>query len=123
MLSPAAALQKLDSSALGLSDEQVAVRRAQWGENTVAREKPSPWWMQCAKRLIDPLNLLLLTLATLSLLTGDRQAPAIIFIMVLLSLSLSIYQERRSGNAARRLQTMVHTTAAVVRCTRPSRFM
>jgi P-type Mg2+ transporter len=114
-LSPAAVLQKLGSSAQGLSGEQVEARRAQWGENTVAHEKPQSVWMQVAKRLLDPLNLLLLTLATLSVLTGDREAPVIIFIMVLLSLSLSIYQERRSGNAARRLQTMVHTTAAVVR--------
>jgi Mg2+-importing ATPase len=95
-----------------LSAEQVESRRALWGENTVAHEKRQSVWVQFAKRLLDPLNLLLLTLATISVLTGDREAPVIIFVMVLLSLSLSIFQERRPGNAARRLQSMVHTTVA-----------
>jgi P-type Mg2+ transporter len=114
-LSPSAVLQKLESCEQGLSAEQVESRRARWGDNTVAHEKVQPWWIQVAKRLLDPLNLLLLTLATISVLTGDREAPIIIVMMVLLSLSLSIFQERRSGNAARRLQSMVHTTVAVVR--------
>ncbi len=115
MLTPAASLQRLDSSERGLSAEQVESRRALWGENIVAHEKRQSVWAQFARRLLDPLNLMLLTLATISVLTGDREAPVIILIMVLLSLSLSISQERRSGNAARRLQSMVHTTAAVVR--------
>jgi cation transport ATPase-like protein len=55
-LSPAEVLQKLGSSAQGLSGEQVEARRAQWGENTVAHEKPQPVWMQFAKRLLDPLK-------------------------------------------------------------------
>jgi len=100
-----------------LTPEEAESRRARWGENTVAHEKRQTAWAQFARRLLDPLNLLLLTLATVSVLTGDHKAPVIIFIMVLLSVSLSIFQERRSGNAARRLQSMVHTTVAVVRQT------
>ncbi|MFX8786109.1 hypothetical protein ABTM90_20015, partial [Acinetobacter baumannii] len=48
-------------------------------------------------------------------LLGDHQAPVIIFVMVLLSLFLSVLQERKSDRAAQKLRAMVHTTATVLR--------
>jgi len=108
-------LSELQARLQGLTQPEVEARRIQYGSNAVAREQRLSLWRQLRMRLADPLNVLLLSLATLSILTGDREAPAMIFVMVALSLSLSLLQERRSSRAAEALRAMVHTTASVVR--------
>jgi Mg2+-importing ATPase len=106
---------RLETSIRGLSADQVSDRREKWGINRIAHEEHRPFLMQFVRRLVDPLNILLLSLATVSMLTGDRQSPVMIFLMVVLSVSLSLLQEHRSGRAAQKLQAMVHTTTAVLR--------
>jgi Mg2+-importing ATPase len=108
-------LQRLGASECGLSADEVARRRADWGENRIAHERRELLAMQVVRRLANPLNLLLLALAAVSMVMGDDRAALIIFVMVILSLTLAIVQERRSSRAAERLRAMVHTTAAVIR--------
>lgn len=107
--------RRLSTSSAGLTSEEVVARRAQFGANKVAHEEHAPLLRQIARRLLDPLNILLLSLASLSAAMGDRQAPTMIFAMVFMSLSLSLVQERKSGKAAQKLRAMVRTTASVVR--------
>lgn len=106
---------RLETSTRGLSADEVSARRERWGVNKVAHEEHRPVLMQFVRRLVDPLNILLLSLAAVSVLTGDRESPVMIFLMVLLSVSLSLLQEHRSSKAAQKLQAMVHTTTAVLR--------
>ena len=110
-----AVLRQLAVSELGLSAAEVARRRQECGENRIAHERREPLALQALKRLANPLNLLLLVLAAMSMGMGDRRAAFIIFVMVILSLTLATLQERRSSRAAERLRAMVHTTAAVIR--------
>ena len=110
-----AVLRQLAVSELGLSAAEVARRRQECGENRIAHERREPLALQALKRLANPLNLLLLVLAAMSMGMGDRRAAFIIFVMVILSLTLATIQERRSSRAAERLRAMVHTTAAVIR--------
>ncbi len=109
------ALQRLHSSVHGLSTLEAATRREQFGANRVAQEEHETLVAQLSRRLLNPLKLLLLALAGVSVVMGDNEAAVIIFIMVALSLTLAIVQERRSSQAAQRLRAMVHTTAMVVR--------
>ena len=117
---PDQVLRELKTSLRGLSPVEVAARRKQYGINAVAHQQRLSLLRQILTRLRDPLNVLLLSLATLSIVTGDREAPTMILVMVILSLSLSLLQERRSGRAAEALRAMVHTTATVVRESPPS---
>ncbi len=114
------AFVRLETSSRGLSLEQVSERRQRWGVNRVAHEVHRPVLMQFLGRLVDPLNIVLLSLAAVSMLTGDHQSPFMICLMVLLSVSLAHLQEHRSSKAAQKLQAMVHTTAAVLRQSAPS---
>ncbi len=116
-------LQRLQTSEAGLGPEQVDQRRARFGENIVAAERRTSLPLQFIRRLLNPLNVLLMTLATLSLLMGEHEAPVIIFLMVLMSLVLSVLQERKSDRAAQKLRAMVHTTATVVRPPAPGAAM
>jgi len=108
-------LQTLGTSAEGLPDEEVRRRRESYGKNSVAHKERAGVAVQVLRRILNPLVVLLLVLAGVSLLMGDHEAAGIIFFMVVLSVSLGTIQENRSNNAAERLRAMVHTTAAVVR--------
>ncbi len=114
------ALRELAASERGLSAEEAGRRRAQWGPNRIAHERREPLALQVLRRLANPLNLLLLVLASISVAMGDRRAAFIILVMVILSLTLATVQERRSSRAAERLRAMVHTMAAVIRAPAPA---
>jgi len=108
-------LLRLGLSSRGLAPNEVESRRARFGPNRIAHEQHETLVRQLLQRLLNPLNILLLTLAAISTLMGDREAAVLISVMVILSLSLSLLQERKSDAAAKKLRAMVHTTASVVR--------
>jgi P-type Mg2+ transporter len=114
-LAEADALGKLAAVRSGLSPPEVAERLTRFGPNQIARKTEHGIAIQLLGRLANPLNVLLLLLAAISMTAGDREAALIIFAMVILSVSLAFFQEHRSGGAAAKLQAMVHTTATVRR--------
>jgi len=116
-LSPDDALQRLSSTASGLSPDQVEERLRSAGLNQVAHQAHHTILGELVGRSINPLNLLLLSLATASYFLGDQRAAIVIAVMVVLSISLSFIQEHRSNNAADKLQRMVSIAATVRRKT------
>jgi Mg2+-importing ATPase len=114
-LSPDAVLQRLSSAAGGLTPDQVEDRFRTAGLNQVAHQARHTIFGELVGRSINPLNLLLLSLATASYILGDQRAAIVIAVMVFLSISLSFIQEHRSNNAADKLQRMVSITATVRR--------
>ena len=111
----AGALHRLDSSTQGLSAAEVERRREQYGANKLAHEKKAGWIAQLLLRLLNPLVILLITLAVISVLMNDQESAIIILVMVFLSITLGLVQERKSNRAAEELRAMVHTTATVIR--------
>jgi Mg2+-importing ATPase len=111
----AAALRQLDTSEMGLSAGEVERRREQYGENKLAHERKASLVAQLVTRLLNPLVVLLMTLAVISFLMSQQESAVIILGMVFLSITLGLVQERKSGRAAEKLRAMVHTTAAVIR--------
>ena len=87
------------------------------GPNQVAHQARHTILGELVGRSINPLNILLLSLATASYFLGDQRAAIVIAVMVVLSISLSFIQEHRSNNAADKLQRMVSITATVRRQT------
>src|SRR6202008_2952615 len=114
-VSPDEALQRLHSTASGLAMDEVAQRLRTIGPNQVAHEVRHTILGELANRSINPLNLLLLSLATASDFLGDPRAAIMIAVMVVLSVSLGFLQEHRSNKAADALRRMVRTTATVRR--------
>lgn len=117
---PELALRRLDSSLEGLLDREAEERLERVGPNAVAQEAQVGPWRQLLTYFKNPLNLLLIALAALSLYLGDREAATIIALMVVVSITLTFVQEYRSTNAAQRLREMVSTTATVLRKDRRS---
>jgi Mg2+-importing ATPase len=114
-LAPDEALQRLHGAAEGLTPGQVKARLRAVGPNQVAQPARHTIIGELVSRSINPLNLLLLTLATASFLSGDQRVAIVIAVMVALSVSLGFIQEHRSNKAADELRRMVLITASVRR--------
>ncbi|HUH89768.1 MAG TPA: magnesium-translocating P-type ATPase [Lysobacter sp.] len=115
VLEPGPLYQALKSGPQGLPESEALERLRRTGRNAVAQERTKSAAAQLLERIANPLNILLLLMAAVSLMTGGAEAAAIITLMVVLSVSLSFVQERRSNRAAAALRAMVHTTASVLR--------
>ena len=113
--SPEEALQRLGSSANGLTTVEAEERLRSVGPNEVAHEVRHTILGEIISRSLNPLNLLLLALAAASYFIGDQRAATVIAVMVLLSVSLGFFQEHRSTKAADALRRMVQTKATVRR--------
>jgi Mg2+-importing ATPase len=116
-LEPEPSCTHLGSTLGGLTDEEAARRLKVYGPNLVTRERRPTILQELWGRARNPLNALLLTLATVSWFLGDVRAAVVIAVMVVLSVATSFVQEHRSNEAAARLRSMVRTTAAVKRRT------
>ena len=114
---PADVLARLQSSPSGLGTAQALERLAQAGPNTVTQGVAQTWPRLLLSRLRNPLNVMLLLLSGVSWGMGDAHAASVISAMVVLSVSLGVWQEHRSNAAAAALKAMVHTTASVLRPT------
>jgi Mg2+-importing ATPase len=114
-LSPDEALQRLSGTAGGLTPDQVQQRLRDVGPNQVTQQARHTILGELVGRSVNPLNVLLLSLATTSYFLGDQRAAIVIAVMVVLSISLGFIQEHRSNNAADKLQRMVSITATVRR--------
>jgi P-type Mg2+ transporter len=108
-------LRSLNTSLEGLSDSQSKFHLYEYGLNEIAHEKTAKWYIQLFKTFQNPLAILLIVLAIISLATGDAKAATIITIMVIFSVILRFSQEFRSSQAAEKLREMVRTTATVSR--------
>lgn len=114
----------LDSSKIGLNQEQVEKSREIYGSNEITKGKDISLGKKLFDAFINPFTAILLILALVSLFTdviwaspGERSYMTVIIIttMVMISGIMKFVQETRSGNAAKELNKMIHTTTLVER--------
>ena len=105
----------LGTSPDGLEADKAAARLASGGPNRIAKEDRPSVVKELWGRAKNPLNALLLSLATASYFLGDLRAAIVILIMVVLAITTAFVQEHRSNDAAAKLRAMVKTTASVKR--------
>ncbi len=112
---PEYAFKELNGKPLGLSEEEVIERIKIFGYNNIAEDKKTNHFLKLLKIIKDPLNLLLISLALVSLITGDVKAFCVIILMVMLSVFLNFYQETKAAIAADKLKEIIHTKTIVTR--------
>ena len=112
-----AKLAELKTSREGLSEQEARDRLVRYGPNEVAHERPPRWWVQLLSSFKNPFIIVLIVLAAVSLATSpdDLVGPAIIGVMIAVSVLIRFWQEFRSTKAAERLKAMVSTKATVIR--------
>ncbi len=114
-LQPGEACSKAGTSLEGLSQMEADARLEKFGLNLIASETKVPILRELWSRARNPLNALLLSLATVSYFSGDVRAAVVITSMVVLAITTAFIQEHKSNEAAAKLRAMVHTTASVRR--------
>jgi Mg2+-importing ATPase len=114
-LQPHEACAKLGSALEGLSGAEAALRLKKFGPNLVARERKATIPEELWSRARNPLNALLLALASVSYFLGDVRAAVVIAAMVVLQSQRPSSRNAGQNEAAARLRAMVHTTASVRR--------
>ncbi|KMW48589.1 magnesium-translocating P-type ATPase [Ralstonia insidiosa] len=114
-MAPQDVLDSLETQPQGLTQQEAAARLRAYGLNRVANGHHASVLAELANRSLNPLNVLLISLAGISAALGDIRAAVLIAVMVVLSVTLGFLQEHRSNRAAEALRRMVHTTAAAHR--------
>ncbi|NYZ79254.1 magnesium-translocating P-type ATPase [Candidatus Micrarchaeota archaeon] len=114
-LSKNALLKKFKTSMKGLSGREARKRIEEYGFNEPTRTKEVPVLMQMLEKFKNPLIIVLLIVATVSLLTGQIVSAILVYCMTVISVSLSFYQEYKAKGEAKKLIEMVSVNATVMR--------
>jgi Ca2+-transporting ATPase len=103
----ALAAQEVDES-VGLSSAEVEARRAKFGPNKFAEAKKESGWSKFVRQYRDPMQLVLLGAALVSLIViGDRGTALLLFGLTLLNAVMSLNQEGKAEASVAALQKMM----------------
>jgi Mg2+-importing ATPase len=108
-------LGELACSAEGLTAAEAARRLERYGPNTDKPTRRAGIAVAVARRLLEPLCLILLAAAVVSALTGEQVGGAIIVAILVLSIGLDTVQEGRAVKAADMLRRSVALKADIRR--------
>ncbi|KAB8192031.1 HAD-IC family P-type ATPase [Nonomuraea phyllanthi] len=99
----------------GLSSAEAASRLARDGANVLPRKPPVPLWRRIATQLRDPLIIVLLIAAVLTVTTGDWADAAVIMLVIVVNTTVGVVQEIRADRAITALAQLASPEARVVR--------
>lgn len=114
------AAQSTDAQA-GLAAAEASARLASVGPNKLDEEEKTPLWKRFFEQMADPMVIMLLVAAAISVITGFIQGEpewadaAIILSVVILNSVLGVVQEAKSEQALEALQEMSAAQSKVMR--------
>ncbi|HTN93086.1 MAG TPA: magnesium-translocating P-type ATPase [Gallionella sp.] len=106
---------KLETTRSGLSQREARARRVKFGPNTLRTRGERSLLIQYLSHFKNPLVMVLLAASAVSALTGEITGFAIIWAIVLMSVTLDFIQEYRAGRAAEQLKKSVAVRATAMR--------
>ena len=109
----------LTAAPVGLTDVEAAALLAQHGPNRVEARPRTPWTRRMVRQLRDPLMLVLIAAAALTIATGDHPDAIIIAFVILANTAVGLVQEIKADNAIDALRQITAPKATVIREGRP----
>lgn len=106
---------KTSAVAGGLSSAEAADRLATFGPNELPMARSTPLWRRVGGQLRDPLILVLLIAAGLTLATGDWTDAGVIVLVIVVNTSIGVAQEVKAGRDIAALSALTAPEARVVR--------
>jgi P-type Ca2+ transporter type 2C len=100
---------------LGLTSAEAISRLSKFGPNELPKARPAPLWRLVASQLRDPLILVLLVAAALTLGTGDWTDASVIVLVIVVNTSVGVIQEVKAGQAIAALSELTAPDARVLR--------
>ena len=115
-----AVLEEMKSDPEGLTQEEAQSRLEEYGRNKLAEKKKTPLIVRFFKQMADPMILVLIAAAAVSLVTavinGEGFADVIIIMtVVIINSILGVYQENKAEKAIEALQEMSAAQSKVIR--------
>ncbi len=104
-----------ESSSNGLSTDEAIERSKFFGYNQIAAAKKISSFIKFISYFKNPLILILMGAAIISGVTGEIRSTVIILTMILLSVVLNFYQERKSDKAADKIARRIAIRAEILR--------
>lgn len=104
---------KIDTET-GLSTAQVLVKREQEGFNEIA-EKSEKFFLKLSKKIISPIPLMIIVALILSVVVQHWEDTVVISILLLVNLSVDLFQEQKAYKALAALKKSLALTALVQR--------
>ena len=114
-LSTADAFKKVSSTVKGLSTNDVKIRLKKYGANTFKAQSRSSAVILFLMQFKNPITILLIAAALLSMGLSDFSDAFIILFIILVSSSLGFWQEKGAANAVAELLKMVQIKCRIVR--------
>jgi P-type Mg2+ transporter len=108
-------MERLHTSPRGLSSDEVESRRALYGLNEVVREKKLAAFRQFIGQFKNPLIIILLFAAVLSIFLAEFVDALIIISIVFISVFIDFFQEYRAERTVELLKEKISTMATVIR--------
>jgi Ca2+-transporting ATPase len=105
----------VDAMPGGLSPAEAGDRLARYGPNELPRARSTPLWRLVAGQLRDPLILVLIAAAALTLATGDWTDAGVILLVIVVNTSVGVAQEVKAGQAIAALSELTAPEARVLR--------
>jgi P-type Ca2+ transporter type 2C len=99
----------------GLTSAEAEVRLAAGGQNVLPAPRPVRLWRRVAAELRDPLVLVLLAAAVLTIATGDWTDASVIMLVIVVNTSAGVTQEVKADHAITALTQLTAPEARVVR--------
>jgi Ca2+-transporting ATPase len=111
-----AALTRLDSDAVnGLTSDEAARRLAKYGPNELQSEAAPSKLEVAMHQVVDPMNIMLLAVAVISLVIGEISTGVLVGALVLLNVVLGAQQEMKAKAAVDALAKLQIPVARVTR--------
>ena len=105
----------LDTTVQGLTSEQAQAHLALYGHNDISHIRKRPVILQFLEHFKNLLVIILLFAAVISFFVGEITSAAIIFVIVIASVTLDFFQEYKAENAAELLKQKILTKVTVFR--------
>ena len=103
------------SVSAGLSSAEAARRLEQYGPNSIPKEPPPSRLSIAAAQLADPMNVMLVAVAIISMLVGEVQTGLLVGALVLLNVVLGTNQEMKAQASVAALDQLQVPSARVLR--------
>ena len=108
-------LNSLDTCPEGLSSKEAKNRIDKLGENTIGKKKSASKLMIFISQFKNPITMILIFAAFLSIFLHDYSDGIIILIIIILSAFLSYRHESKASDAIKKLLSSVSVTSSVLR--------
>ncbi|MBC7487467.1 MAG: HAD-IC family P-type ATPase, partial [Cytophagaceae bacterium] len=104
-----------DSTIQGLTNEEVILARAQYGQNQLIYKKENGIWEAFKGILKEPMIALLLIASSIYFISGKTGDGIFLASAIVLVALISLYQDSRSRNALEKLKNFTQPTCKVIR--------